>query len=141
MNSKTLISIFIVVIVVIFAYSILHINSTFINPIDTNNEFSDYKPSESTKNPFNKKASYIIIGQIEEITNEEIRIRTLDRILTITKPDMIEYNTLVPTIPFDETQLQQGDNVRVTIIVDKTTNEVVKLSVTFLSVINRDGKI
>ena len=126
MQGKTVVYVFIAVIIVIFAYYYTNLPQTpssVINQIDQNKEYGDYQLFESTDID-----SYIVIGQIEEITNDELKIRTFERVLTIKKPEATEYFAF-PTVPIDETQLQQDDDVRVRINVDKTTNEVVKLSV------------
>lgn len=125
LNSKVLMPIFMVaaVIVIIFAYYYF-ISPQTTNPIDPNNEYRDYKAVESIS-----MVSYRVIGQIEEITKDELKIRTFERIVTIKKPKAIEYIALVPSVPVDESKLQKNDHVRATVDVDKTTNEVVKLSV------------
>lgn len=139
--NKSIISIFIVVIIAFSAYYIFVLRSepAVINPIDQNNGHMDYKLLEST-NTESENANidfYRVIGQIEEINNEELKIRTFERVLTIKKPKVTEYIAF-SAVPIDETQLQQNDYVRATVSVDKATNEVVKLSVTVLSVYNKD---
>jgi hypothetical protein len=123
------------IIIIIFAYYYF-ISPQTTNPIDPRNEYRDSKALESTS-----IVSYSIIGQIEEITNDELKIRTLQRITTVKKPEAIEYIALVPPVPVDESKLQQNDNIRATVDVDKTTNKVVKLSVVVLLEYNtQDGE-
>jgi|TARA_Y100000310_G_C20591506_1_gene768296 hypothetical protein len=139
MHGKPIISVFIVVIIVIFAYYILVLQpQSFVDPIDPNNEFEDYRVLENTADQESNILSYRVIGQIEEITNDELKIRTVERVLTIKKPEATEYIAFIPAVTIDETQLQQNGYVRATVSVDKTTNEVVKLSVTVIGMINQD---
>ena len=137
LNSKVPMPIFMVaaVIVIIFVYYYF-ISPQTTNPIDPRNEYRDYKALESTS-----IVSYSIIGQIEEITNDELKIRTLQRITTIKKPEAIEYIALVPPVPVDGSKLRQNDHIRATVDVDKTTDKVVKLSVVVLLEYNtQDGE-
>ena len=133
MYGKAAVYVFIAVIIGLFAYcyTTLPQTSSITNPIDANNEYSDYKLLENTiiESKSANIVSYRVIGQIEEITNDELKIRTLERIVTIKKPEATEYVAFVPPVLVDESKLQKNDYVRATVDVDKTTNEVVKLSV------------
>jgi len=134
MDGKKVISIFIVVIIGIFVYHKYFLQPTaIINPIDTNEDYKDYKLLENTDID-----SYVVFGQIEEINTNELKIRTSSRILTIKKPKATEYFAL-PNVPIDETQLQKDDEVSATFNVDKSTNEVVKLSITVLVIYGSEG--
>lgn len=126
MEGKKVISIFIVVIIVIFGYYIfvLQPESTFINTIDPNYEHIDYLKSENTDTII-----YDIVGEIVEVSKEELTLKTSERILTIKNPGAIEYTDFITNLPMDETQLRQNDYVRATINVDKTTDEIVNVSV------------
>ena len=132
LNDKITIPVFIVIIIAIFAYYFIILQT--VNPIDPSNEYRDYKTVENTNIRLEtiNIVSYRVIGQIEEITNDELKIKTFERIVTIKKPEATEYIALVPTVPVDESKLQQNDHVRATVDVDKTTNQVVKLSVIVL---------
>ena len=121
------------IIIIIFAYYYF-ISPQTTNPIDPRNEYRDYQALQSID-----IVSYRVIGQIEEITSDELKIRTLQRIATIKKPEAIEYIALVPPVPVDESKLRQNDHIRATVDVDKTTNKVVKLSVIVLLEYNTQG--
>lgn len=152
MNGKIVVSVFIIVIITTFAYYSLVLRpQSFVNPIDPRNEYSDYKVLENTgieskvsNEPEGIRVttiesesanidSYIVIGQIEGINNDELKIRTGERILAIKKPEAIEYRAF-PNLPIDETRVQPNDYVRATVSVDKNTNKVLKLSVTVIPV-------
>ena len=65
MYGKTAVYIFFVVIIAIFAYNILVLQpKSFINPIDPNNEYTDYLKSENTDT--------IIYDVIGEIVNNKL---------------------------------------------------------------------
>ena len=133
MYGKIAVYVFIAVIIGLFAYyyTALPQTSSITNPIDANNEYSDYKLLENTiiESKSANIVSYRVIGQIEEITNDELKIRTLERIVTIKKPKATEYIAFVPPVPVDESKLWKNDYVRITIDVNKITGEIVKLSV------------
>jgi hypothetical protein len=137
MNGRTVVSVFVVVVVVIFAYYIFVLQSEpiFISTIDPNYENIDYLKSENTDTII-----YDVVGEIVEVSKEELTLKTSERILTIKKPESINYIEFFTDLPIDETQLQQNDYVRAIINVDKTTDEVVDVSVV---VIGRsiDGKL
>lgn len=138
MNGKVVVSVLIVVIVAVSAYYVLiaQQSRTTINPIDLNNEYKDYQVLESTG-----AVAYRVIGQIEEISEEELMLRTNERILKIKKPEETKYVALVPPVLIAENQLRQGELVRVTVNVSKSTNEIVALTVTVFGIYNKNGEL
>jgi len=126
MNGKIVVSVFILVVVVIFAYYIfvLRSESTFIDTIDPNYEGIDYIKSENIDT-----ITYDVLGDIVDISKNELTLKTDERILKIKNPGAIEYTDFITNLPMDETQLQQNDYVRATINVDKSTDEIVNVSV------------
>ena len=82
MYGKTAVYIFFAVLIAIFVYYILVLQpQSFTNPIDLNNEYTDYLKSENTDTII-----YNVIGEIVEVSKEELTLKTSERILTIKSP-------------------------------------------------------
>ena len=138
-NDKITVPAFIVIIIVIFAYYFITLQT--VNPIDPRNEYRDYKTVENTDTRLEtiNIVSYRVIGQIEEITSDELKIRTFERVVTIKKPEAIGYFAF-PTVPIDESKLRKNDHVRATVDADKITGEIVKLSVDVIGYDTQGGE-
>ena len=126
MHGKPVIYIFFAVLIAIFAYYILVLQpKPFTNPIDPNNEYTDNLKSED-----GGTVIYKLVGQIEEINEKELILMTFNRTVAIEKPAETKYVSLTnPHTPIDESQLQKNEFVRVTVNMDKSSNEIVSLFV------------
>ena len=133
MYGKTAIYIFFAVIIALFIYyytTLPQTPSSASNPIDPNNEYTDYLKSENANT-----VTYTLIGQIEEINEKELILRTFNRTAAIEKPAETKYVSLTnPHTPIDESQLQKNEFVRVTVNMDKSSNEIVSLFVEVVDV-------
>ena len=136
MEGKIAVSLFFIVIIAIFAYYILVIQpKSFVNPIDPNDEYADYLKSENTDTII-----YDVIGEIAEVSREELTLKTSERDLTIKIPEATTYNALIPPTQHDETDIKQNELVRATLNVSKSTNEIIALTVTVVGTF-KDGKL
>ena len=131
MYGKTAVYVFFAVIIAIFAYYIFVLQpQSFVNPIDPNNEYTDYLKSENSST-----VTYTLIGQIEEISEKELILRTFNRTVAIEKPAETKYVRLTdPHTLIDESQLQKNELVRATVNMDKSADEIVSLFVVVVDV-------
>ena len=130
MYGKRVVYVFFAVIIAIFAYYIFVLQpQSFVNPIDPNNEYTDYLKSENSST-----VTYTLIGQIEEISEKELILRTFNRTVAIEKPAETKYVSLTDRTPINETQLQKNELVRATVNMDKSADEIVSLFVVVVDV-------
>ena len=130
MYGKTAIYIFFAVLIAIFAYYILVLQpKLFTNPIDPNNEYTDYLKSED-----GSTVIYKLVGQIEEINEKELVLRTFNRTIAIEKPAETKYVSLTSRTPIDESQLQKNEFVRATVSMDKSADEIASLFVEIVDI-------
>ena len=130
MYGKRVVYVFFAVIIAIFAYYIFVLQpQSFVNPIDPNNEYTDYLKSENSST-----VTYTLIGQIEEISEKELILRPFNRTVAIEKPAETKYVSLTDRTPINETQLQKNELVRATVNMDKSADEIVSLFVVVVDV-------
>jgi len=129
MHGKQAVYVFIVVLVVIFAFYNLGLEteSTFIDPFDPNNEYIDYLESE---NP--DTITYVVIGEIVGSSKDELTLSTGERFLTIKIPEATEYRALVSPVPHNVTELKYDQLVKAEVSVNKSTNEITGLIITVI---------
>ena len=132
MYGKTAIYIFFAVIIALFIYyytTLPQTPSSASNPIDPNNEYTDYLKSENANT-----VTYTLIGQIEEINEKELILRTFNRTVAIEKPAETKYVSLTSRTPIDESQLQKNEFVRATVNMDKSADEIASLFVEIVDI-------
>ena len=127
MNGKLVVFVFLVVIIVLFAYYYPNLPQT----------------SSAAANQINKEAEQAlgnateikgVTGTLVEIGNENLMIRTADGVLTIKKSAATKYVELVDgsLTAIDERELRENDEVAVAFGVDAAANEAAALSVSVL---------
>ena len=123
MNGKVIISVFIVVIIAVFAYYYTTLPQT---SSSVTNEISR-EAQQAIEDTHELK---IVTGTIVEISNEDLMIRTDEGILTIKKSEATKYAVLSNDVntQMHENELQQNDEATIVVGVN-SENEMTAISV------------